>query len=58
MGTKLYIKTFGCQINEYDSQKTVEPYQDRAELTNTVEGVPANINANQSEARILWDCCM
>jgi tRNA-2-methylthio-N6-dimethylallyladenosine synthase len=39
MGTKLYIKTFGCQMNEYDSQKTVEILQDKKdmEVTSNVE---------------------
>ena len=32
MGTKLYIKTFGCQMNEYDSQKTVEILQDKKDM--------------------------
>ena len=32
MGTKLYIKTFGCQMNEYDSQKTVEILQNKKDM--------------------------
>jgi|TARA_B110000914_G_scaffold220958_1_gene231901 tRNA-2-methylthio-N6-dimethylallyladenosine synthase len=39
MGTKLYIKTFGCQMNEYDSQKTAEILQNKKdmEITTNVE---------------------
>jgi len=39
MGTKLYIKTFGCQMNEYDSQKTAEILQNKKdmEITSNVE---------------------
>lgn len=38
MGTKLYIKTYGCQMNEYDSDKTVDILKEKkgVELTNDV----------------------
>ena len=44
MGTKLYIKTFGCQMNEYDSQKTVEILQDKKDM---------EVTANPEEADII-----
>ena len=44
MGTKLYIKTFGCQMNEYDSQKTVEILQDKKDM---------EVTANVEEADII-----
>ncbi len=39
MGNKLYIKTFGCQMNEYDSQKMADVLRASHgyELTDTVE---------------------
>jgi tRNA-2-methylthio-N6-dimethylallyladenosine synthase len=38
MGTKLYIKTYGCQMNEYDSDKTADILKEKkgVELTNDV----------------------
>ena len=44
MGTKLYIKTFGCQMNEYDSQKTVEILQNKKDM---------EVTANVEEADII-----
>ena len=44
MGTKLYIKTFGCQMNDYDLQKTVEILQDKKDM---------EVTANVEEADII-----
>ncbi|HVV68390.1 MAG TPA: tRNA (N6-isopentenyl adenosine(37)-C2)-methylthiotransferase MiaB [Gammaproteobacteria bacterium] len=35
MSQKLYIKTFGCQMNEYDSSKMVDVLKNHAEMTLT-----------------------
>ena len=43
MGTKLYIKTFGCQMNEYDSQKTVEILQQKKDIEVTTNVEEADI---------------
>ena len=43
MGTKLYIKTFGCQMNEYDSQKTVEILQNKKDMEVTTNVEEADI---------------
>ena len=39
MGTKLYIKTYGCQMSEYDSDKTVDILKEKrgVELTNNIQ---------------------
>ena len=43
MGTKLYNKTFGCQMNEYDSQKTVEILQNKKDMEVTTNVDEADI---------------
>ena len=43
MGTKLYIKTLGCQMNEYDSQKTVEILQNKKDMEVTTNVEEADI---------------
>ena len=43
MGTKLYIKTFGCQMNEYDSQKTAEILQQKKDIEVTTNVEEADI---------------
>lgn len=43
MGTKLYIKTFGCQMNEYDSEKTVDILKDKKNVTVTDSPEDADI---------------
>ena len=43
MGTKLYIKTFGCQMNEYDSEKTVDILKDKKNVTVTDNPEDADI---------------
>ena len=39
MGKKLYIKTYGCQMNEYDSDKTVDILKEKkgVELTSNAK---------------------
>ena len=43
MGTKLYIKTFGCQMNEYDSEKTIDILKDKKNVTVTDSPEEADI---------------
>ncbi len=43
MGNKLYVKTFGCQMNEYDSAKMAEVLADSHGLELTVEPAQADV---------------
>ena len=43
MGTKLYIKTYGCQMNEYDSQKTLEILKQDSTIEETSNPEEADI---------------
>ena len=43
MSTKLYIKTYGCQMNEYDSQKTLEILKQDPTIKETYDLYDADI---------------
>ena len=43
MGTKLYIKTFGCQMNEYDSDKTIDILKEKKDVSITDNPEEADI---------------
>ena len=43
MQQKVFIKTFGCQMNEYDSQKTVEILQNKKDMEVTTNVEEADI---------------
>src|SRR6056300_1610787 len=49
MGTKLYIKTYGCQMNEYDSQKTLEILKQDPTIEETT-------NPNEADIILLNTC--
>src|SRR5437867_1960911 len=49
MPKKLFIKTHGCQMNEYDSNKM-------ADLLNTVNGMTLTPNIEEADVLILNTC--
>jgi tRNA-2-methylthio-N6-dimethylallyladenosine synthase len=49
MGKKLYIKTFGCQMNEYDSAKIVD-------LLHATQGMEQTDNPEDADM-ILFNTC-
>ena len=49
MGKKLYIKTYGCQMNEYDSQKTLEILRQDPSIEETK-------NPNEADIILLNTC--
>jgi tRNA-2-methylthio-N6-dimethylallyladenosine synthase len=49
MGKKLYIKTYGCQMNEYDSDKTVDILKEK-------KGVQLTSNAKEADIILLNTC--
>jgi tRNA-2-methylthio-N6-dimethylallyladenosine synthase len=49
MGTKLYIKTYGCQMNEYDSDKTVDILKER-------KGVEVTSHPEEADIILLNTC--
>jgi tRNA-2-methylthio-N6-dimethylallyladenosine synthase len=49
MGKKLYIKTYGCQMNEYDSQKTLEILKQDPSIEETK-------NPNEADIILLNTC--
>ena len=49
MGKKLYIKTYGCQMNEYDSDKTVDIIKEK-------KGVELTSNAKEADIILLNTC--
>ena len=49
MGKKLYIKTYGCQMNEYDSDKTVDILKEK-------KGVELTSNIKEADIILLNTC--
>ena len=49
MGTKLYIKTYGCQMNEYDSDKTIDSLKER-------KGVEVTSHPEEADIILLNTC--
>ena len=49
MGKKLYIKTYGCQMNEYDSEKTVDILKEK-------KGVELTSNVKEADIILLNTC--